>query len=51
LVTEAIQLAERSVKVRRDADPLEFFGHNRHGEDVVLIKKYFVTAPGLVPSM
>src|SRR5690349_373948 len=37
--TEAIQLAQRRVKIRRDANAGEFFVKDWGGEDVMLVKK------------
>src|SRR6266487_5350612 len=41
LLAEAIELVERGVNVGRDANTLEFFMHDRHGENVVFVEQIF----------
>jgi hypothetical protein len=38
LLAESIELTERSVEVRCNANPLEFFMHDRHGKDVLFVE-------------
>ena len=40
-ITEAIEFAKGCVEVGRDAYALEFFVHDRHGEDVVFVEQVF----------
>src|SRR5438094_2944899 len=40
-IAKAIEFTQRGVEVRRDADTLEFFVDDRHGDDVVFVEKIF----------
>ena len=47
LLTESVQLTERSVQVRGNANALKFLVHDWHGEDVVFVEQIFRHSLGI----